>query len=106
MEPSSTFTAFTGTSCLASGPLAEVLCRAQDWLASTEATAKETAPVAPLPLVEDRTGNQVDFAPRATPEEALGRLVAHPLFSAPASVTTREPRRTGPGRPKLGVISR
>lgn len=44
-------------------------------------------------IFEDRTGRQVDFDFRGTPDEVVAR-------AAP------EPARAGPGRPRLGVISR
>jgi uncharacterized protein len=46
----------------------------------------------PLLIFEDQTGRQVDFDFRGTPEAVVER-------AAPS-------RRTGPGRPRLGVVSR
>ena len=51
----------------------------------------------------DATGRAIDFDFRGTPDEVLARLASHPLF-APAEA--QEKPRTGPGRPRLGVVSR
>ncbi|MBN9159790.1 MAG: hypothetical protein BGO98_23130 [Myxococcales bacterium 68-20] len=93
MEAQRTFTAFAGHRTIASGDIRETLLRTKECL-----DRGETAPVL---IFEDQTGNQVDFDLRGTPEEALERLAAHPLFAG-----EQEPKRTGPGRPKLGVVSR
>jgi hypothetical protein len=79
------FTAFAGRRCLASGSLATVL-------AQVKQQAEEEAD-APLLIFEDQTGRQVDFDLTGSLEEVLAR--AEP--KAP---------RQGPGRPKLGVVSR
>jgi hypothetical protein len=47
-----------------------------------------------LLIFEDRSGQQVEFDLRGTPEQVLAR--AKP----------EQPPRAGPGRPKLGVVSR
>jgi hypothetical protein len=89
MEHELTFSAFTGERLLASGPL-EVMLRA----------AKEhfdRDPGASLLIFEDGTGRQVDFDLRGTPDEVLARALA---------ARSPEPARAGPGRPKLGVVSR
>jgi hypothetical protein len=54
-------------------------------------------------IFEDQTGKQVDFDFRGGGDEVLARLPSHPLFAAPQA-----PEKTpaGPGRPKLGVVSR
>ena len=57
----------------------------------------------PILIFEDQTGRQVDFDFRGTPDEVLARLAAHPLF---AQSEPPDGARTGPGRPKLGVICR
>ena len=54
-------------------------------------------------VFEENTGTQVDFDLRGTAEEAIARLDAHPLFGAAPGANQR---RAGPGRPKLGVVSR
>ena len=77
-----TYIAFIGYKCIASGPLEIVLqnCKAQPEDAA-------------FLIFHQQTGKQVDFDFRGSMEEILARI-------AP------KPERTGPGRPKLGVISR
>jgi hypothetical protein len=93
MDKSSYFMAFSGTRCVAWGPLAEVITRTKEQLGEDEQT---------LPLFfSDESGEQVDFDLRGTSDEAVARLSEHPLFAAQP-----EAKRSGPGRPKLGVVSR
>lgn len=79
-----TYTAFTGDRLLISGPLPTMLLRTKEHLdrASSERVL----------IFDDLTGQQVEFDFQGTAEEVLAR-------HAP-------PPRTGPGRPKLGVVSR
>jgi hypothetical protein len=79
-----TYTAFAGDRLIASGALTEMLLHTSEHLAGGGA---------PVLIFEDQTGRQVDFDFRGTPEEVLGRV------SAPEA-------RRGPGRPRLGVVSR
>jgi len=52
-----------------------------------------------MPMVfDDTSGKQVDLDLRGSAEEILRRL--------PGGQATEEPARTGPGRPKLGVVAR
>jgi hypothetical protein len=95
MEKNITFSAFAGDRLIASESLEATLLRTKEHLDSGGAE--------PVLIFEDRTGRQVDFDLRGTPEEMLGRLPAHPLF---ASGETPGKQRTGPGRPKLGVVCR
>lgn len=79
-----TYVAFVGARRVAEGPLAEVLPALKKRFDDGRAE---------LPLVFEReTGRQVDFDLRGSLTDALGRL------------TPAAPR--GPGRPRLGVISR
>jgi uncharacterized protein len=83
-EEERTYTAFAGVRLLASGDLKTVL------LACWEHASGDADPVL---IFEDQTGRQVDFDLRGTPDE----VVARALPPKP---------RTGPGRPKLGVVCR
>jgi hypothetical protein len=83
-EPT-TYTAFLGPALLASGALPDVLQAVKP--------AFDNDPGSPLLIFEDRTGRQVDFDLGGTLAEVLARY-------RPA------PARTGPGRPRLGVVSR
>lgn len=80
MDPDRTYTAFAADRRVASGPLRAVLL----------ALLARPGGGAPVLVFEDRTGKQVDFDLRGTPEEVLARALP------PA----------GPGRPKLGVVAR
>lgn len=84
MESATTYTAFAGPRRIVSGSLKDVLL---------ETKARfDSAPSDPVLIFEDQTGRQVDFDLRGTMEAVLER-------AAP-------PRRAGPGRPRLGVVSR
>lgn len=85
-ETAVTYSAFAGDRLVASGPLTAMLTSATAWLRR----AKDDKP---LLVFEDATGRQVDFDLRGTPEEVVARAVP-------------DPARVGPGRPKLGVVSR
>jgi hypothetical protein len=88
-----TFTAFAGERCVASGPIHEVISTMKEVLEEDEGQT--------ILVFEDRTGDPIDFDLRGTTEEALARLPAHPRFASEDAVPKR-----GPGRPKLGVVSR
>jgi hypothetical protein len=79
-----TYTAFLGWTRVASGPLEAALRQIKEIKEPADQT---------LLIFEDVTGKQVDFDLRGSIEEVLARL-------APKSP------RSGPGRPKLGVVSR
>ena len=85
MTPERAFSAFSGVHLLASGTLREVLS------ASKALVDRNDDPR--LLIFEDHTGRQVDFDFSGTLAEVLERAL-------PA------PERVGPGRPKLGVVSR
>jgi hypothetical protein len=80
--PEQTYTAFVGDRKIASGGVAAVLGRALE-----HRDGRKT-----LLVFDDLTGRQVDYDLRGSLEEVLAR------------VEGRE--RAGPGRPKLGVVSR
>lgn len=89
-----TYTAFGDTRLVATGPIEEVALRTKEWL--------EQGGV-PVLIFEDQSGQQIDLDLRGTHDEALARLQAHPWFQRRQE---QEEKRTGPGRPKLGVTSR
>jgi hypothetical protein len=85
MEETRTYTAFVGETLIASGPLETML---------PEVKARFDRDASALFLIfEDQSGRQVDFDLRGAVDEVVARAL-------PA------PPRTGPGRPKLGVVSR
>jgi hypothetical protein len=84
MHEPRTYTAFLGDSRIASGSLETLLPALKTQFDSENRL---------LLIFDDQTGRQVDFDLRGTLAEILARV-------APAMP------RTGPGRPKLGVVSR
>jgi len=86
MDPDKTYSAFAGDRCIAAGSLKSLLVATKAYL--------ETAPDPGVLIFEDQTGQQVDFDFSGTLAQVLERV-------APAA-----PERPGPGRPKLGVVSR
>jgi uncharacterized protein len=86
MKAAPTYTAFAGAERVVRGTLAEML----------RATKKrlDADPELSVLVFEDATGKQVDFDFRGSVEQVLTR-------AQPAA-----PERAGPGRPKLGVVSR
>ena len=85
METKRSFTAFAGERLLFNGSLSEVLSRVKERV--------DEGATEPLLVFEDESGRQIDFNLQGTKDEVLVR-------EAPESV------RAGPGRPKLGVVSR
>lgn len=82
---SPSYSAFSGDRLIAFGALADVLSAAKAYVDSNEEPQ--------LLIFEDRSGRQVDFDFRGSLEEVLARALP-------------PPGRSGPGRPKLGVVSR
>ena len=83
--PASSYSAFSGDRLIAFGALADVLTASKAHVDSNEDPR--------LLIFEDKTGRQIDFDFTGTIGEVLERAL-------PA------PARSGPGRPKLGVVSR
>ncbi len=85
MEPAKKYTAFVGERLVASGSLAELLPKLKAIFDRNRSAL--------FLIFDDETGAQVDFDLRGTVAEVLARHGPNPS-------------PTGPGRPKLGVISR
>lgn len=85
METPKTYTAFCRDRRVATGPLRDLLVEAKALLDGGEREM--------LLIFEDDTGRQVDFDMRGTVDEVVARAI--PPSPPP-----------GPGRPRLGVISR
>jgi hypothetical protein len=83
METESTYSAFAGPRRIAGGSLHETLLAAKAYL--------DRGGHATLLIFEDWSGRQVDFDFRGTPDEVVERVT---------------PSQPGPGRPRLGVVSR
>jgi len=80
-----TYAAFAGERSIAAGELADVLTKVKHKVDRAEADQ--------LLIFEEQTGRQVDFDLSGTLEEMLEREIPKPAAQ-------------GPGRPKLGVVSR
>ena len=87
-----TYTAFAGLRKIVTGPLEDTVLGAK--------AAIDGGETEPILVFEDRSGTQLDFDWRGSPDDVRGRLASHPHFTAPAA------ERSGPGRPRLGVVSR
>jgi hypothetical protein len=83
MDEDLTYTAFAGHNLVATGTLRSVL--------STVKPLFDQDPGASVQIFEDHSGRQLDFDLRGSLNEVLARAL---------------PQRTGPGRPKLGVVPR
>lgn len=90
MEKSSTYTAFDAGKLVTKGPLPEVILKIKRRIGKAENSA--------VLIFSDATGNPMDFNFQGTEKDVLKRL----------EVFVREdPEETnGPGRPRLGVVSR
>jgi hypothetical protein len=90
-----TYTAFQGPRLLCSGDLHQV------------ALAMKAAEGSPEPVLmfDDQTGRQIDLDLHGNPEQVLARLATHPVL-APAPAPEAAAAQGGPGRPRLGVVSR
>jgi uncharacterized protein len=95
VDTKQTFTAFSGYRRIATGDLQETILRTKACLDRGEMNQ--------ILIFEDQTGRQIDFDFRGTPDEVISRLASHPHF-APSNEPDKP--RTGPGRPKLGVVCR
>jgi uncharacterized protein len=85
------YTAFIGHKLLAHGPLEKVVLKVKH--------QSEENPTATVLVFSDSTGKQMDFDLSGTEKDILKRLNVY--------IDTNEPvSQSGPGRPKLGVVSR
>ncbi|WP_309573270.1 DUF2239 family protein [Deinococcus sp.] len=84
MDTNSTYTIFLGRRRLLTAPLPDVL---------THLKGLESHTCEPLLIFNDSTGRTVDFDLSGTLDDVLAREVPAPV-------------KPGPGRPKLGVVSR
>ncbi len=87
-----TYTAFSEQRRVASGPIEDVALKVKQWIERGGAQVL---------IFEDLSGQQIDLDLRGTDEDALARLGEHPWLQHRA-----DDKRSGPGRPKLGVVSR
>lgn len=91
------YTAFAGDQRIAGGEAESMVRRVK--------TALDGGESRPILIFEDDTGLQIDFDFDGTVAEVVDKLARHPRLLARApSAGDDKPR--GPGRPKLGVVSR
>ncbi len=95
MAKEPTFTAFAGNARIANGELVTMLIQ-------TKARLDAGEPEQVL-IFDDRTGRQIDFDFRGSIGDVMARLPDHPLYE---TMQAAEQQRSGPGRPKLGVVSK
>jgi hypothetical protein len=93
--PEKEYTAFLGHARLAKGRLEGVVGAAKEALDKGETER--------LAIYRDEDARVLDFDFRGSLEEVLERLGTHPIVGAEVRPP---PKRRGPGRPKLGVVSR
>jgi hypothetical protein len=93
-----TFVAFSGHRCVGSGDLETVIRSVKGHL-DKAGVPPEAGTVL---FFDDRTGKQVDFDLRGSTRQVLARLAEHPVRAETREVAKPE----GPGRPRLGVVSR
>ena len=93
-------TAFEGTRCIASGGLMQVAVKAKEVIDRGEE--------APVIIFDDLTSEPVEVDFRGTEEDVRRRLEekAARKGQAPASPESDRNPPKGPGRPRLGVVSR
>jgi hypothetical protein len=84
MEESLTFTAFAGHKLLVRGDVRSVVL-------AIKSHTERTGNASPVLVFEDQSGRQVDFDVSGSEDDVLSRIAPAPK---------------GPGRPKLGVVSR
>jgi uncharacterized protein len=90
MEKTNTYTAFEGDRLVCKGPLPEVVLKTKRRMGKAENSSTL--------IFSDATGNTLDFNFQGTEKDVLKRLE---IFVQEAG-----PESPGPGRPKLGVVSR
>jgi hypothetical protein len=84
METEVRYMVFAGNEALVTGDLRSILLQTKEYL--------DSGATLPVLIFEEQTGKQVDFSFQGTAEEIIERELPQ--------------KTTGPGRPKLGVISR
>ncbi len=96
-EPS-TCTAFAGSRRIASGSLPAVAARVKA-LADRDRTAR-------ILVFDDRTSEPIDLDLRGSVKDVVARIAARAQRSAAGTEAEAARVRSGPGRPRLGVVAR
>ncbi|MEO6098220.1 MAG: DUF2239 family protein, partial [Fibrobacteria bacterium] len=95
MEAKSTYTAFEGPQLVCRGPLPEVIFKIKRRMGNSENSS--------VLVFSDATGNTMDFNFQGSEKDVLKRLE---VFAAEDAPGRSAPEAAGPGRPRLGVVSR
>lgn len=90
MQKANTYAAFDGGKLVAKGPLPEVVVKVKRRMGKAEHGSVQ--------IFSDDTGNAMDFNFHGSEKDVLKRLEVFVASDAPES--------PGPGRPRLGVVSR
>ena len=93
-RPERTYTSFAGQRRLVTGELRTMLARTKKYLDGGGSEG--------VLIFEDLSGRQIDFDFRGSLQEVTARLASHPLFAEAQPAAAR----SGPGRPRLGVVCR
>ncbi|QRK06449.1 DUF2239 family protein [Archangium violaceum] len=97
-EKQKNYTGFAGHQLIGSGALEDVALKAKERLDRDESSQ--------ILIFDDETGEPIHPDFRGTREQFLEKLAKKMARAAGGSEEAEEPRRSGPGRPKLGVVSR
>lgn len=89
-----TFTAFSGSALIATASLSDVALKVRACLEQAQS---------PILIFEDGTGKQIDLDLSGSEQDILARIAARQCGHE--GVTPEAPR-SGPGRPKIGVVCR
>lgn len=100
LEGDKTFVAFHGTDVIGRGPLSELVAAAKQ-LHDAQSKKKRRQRIA---FFDDATGRAIDIALEGRKAKVLSRLADHPALEGQGGAPPTTSR--GPGRPKLGVVSR
>jgi hypothetical protein len=91
--------AFVGMHAIAAGPLAEVAVKVKE--------VADRGDQPPILIFDTVTSQPVEIDLRGTADEVLRKLpTSASTENDPASSAEATPKQRGPGRPKLGVVSR
>jgi uncharacterized protein len=97
------YVAFRGKQIIARGEIEAV--------AKAVKQTADTGPQDRLVVYDDKTSQVIELDLRGTVDDVVSRLPDHPILREARATSTRVPEPTdvkpaGPGRPKLGVVSR
>ena len=94
------YTAFCGPSCISRGAIEPVVLAAKALVDQGEK--------ARIAIFDDQSGETIEIDFRGSPDDVVKRLADHPILrkASEAGQGAISERQAGPGRPRLGVVSR